>query len=117
MGIDDIKKFVEAVARSATAIGKILADGEVNWKDMVYVPDLFMGIRSFAGIDYKAILPQSKDIDDTERAELAKLFRDRLAIDGGTTEATVEQGFELILMALQAIFAFVEVSRRTAAAG
>ncbi len=109
--IANLKKLIGPTAKLATSIGGILADGQVTLGDMRYVPDIFSALRGYAGLDYTVVIPELKDLNDVEREELAKLFRDNFNISAETVEAVVEQGFDLLLMALQAILTFVTIGK------
>jgi hypothetical protein len=107
--IVNLKKLIGPTAKLATAIGGILADGQVTLGDMRYVPEIFGALRGFAGLEFSAVLPEMKDLTDAEREELARLFKTNFDITAESTEAVIEQGFELVLMALQAVVAFVTI--------
>lgn len=108
----NLKKLVGPSAKLATAIGGIMADGQVTLGDMRHVPSLFAALRGFAGLDFAAVLPEVKDLSDAERDELVAVFRNSFDISSDSTEHAIEEGFALVMMALQAVTTFVTLETK-----
>lgn len=115
LGIQEVKELATAAAKLGTGAGKILEDGKVTFADTIHVPTILGGLKDLAGVDYKAVLPEAKDLDDTERAELGAHFSATFDLPNDSVEVVVEQGLELCLMALQAILTFVKIGEKAKA--
>lgn len=113
LDVTSLKQLATAGAKIGTATGKILADGKVDFTDVVHLPAVLNGIKDLSGVDYKALLPELKDLDDTERAELSAHFSATFDIPNDSVEVVVEQGLDICLMVLQAILSFVRVGEVT----
>jgi hypothetical protein len=116
LGVQDVKALAGAVAKGASVAAKVLADGDVNLRDMVHVPELFSALRGLAGVNYLSVLPQLTDLDEAEKAELAADFRAKFDLPQDTVEVVVEQGYAILLEAIQAVLAFVKVGQKVKAA-
>lgn len=112
LGIQDIKALATAGAKMGTATGKILEDGKVDWRDTMHVPSVLGALKDLSSVDFGQVLPQAKDLDDAECAELAAHFKATFDLPDDSVEVVVEQGLELVLMALQAILAFAKVGEK-----
>lgn len=109
LGVQDVKAVAAAVAKGTSVVAAILADGTVDFRDMIEVPALFSALRGFAGVDYKAVLPELKDLDDAEKSELAADFAAKFDLPSDSVEKVVEQGYAIVLEAVEAVLAFTKV--------
>lgn len=112
LGITEVKELATAAAKLGTAAGKVLADGKVTLADTVHVPGILSGLKDLSGVEFSKLVPEMKDLDEAEREELAAHFSATFDIPNDTVEAVVEQGLALVLMALEAILAFVQVGAK-----
>jgi hypothetical protein len=112
LGVQEVKDLASAVAKTGAAAAKILADGQVTLSDTVHLPGVLAGLKGFADVEYLALLPELKDLDEAERAELAKDFQSKFDIPNDTVEAVVEQGYALLLEGLDAVMAFLKIGQQ-----
>lgn len=115
MSVENVKKVIVATAQVASAAGAVLADGQVTIGDLKHAPALLAGLKGFAGVNYRDALPELKDMDDAEKASLDAAFRAAFDIQANDIEAAVEEGLALLLVAIQAIMAFVDMSAKVKA--
>jgi len=109
VGIENLKMAIVGAAKGSSAIFEIMEDGSVGLSDLGSLPDIFTALRQLAGVEWSAIDDELKDIDDAEKDELAAIFEENFDIEADDREALIEQGFALVLMAAQAIMAFMTV--------
>ena len=109
LGITEVKELATAAAKLGTAAGRILEDGKVGLADMVHVPMILGGLKDLSGVEFASLLPELKDLSEGERDELAAHFGALFDLPNDGVEAIVEQGLAIVLMALEAILAFVKV--------
>lgn len=112
LDVQNMVALTVGVAKSASALGAVLADGTVDMKDLPQVPKLFAALREFSHVDFNTLLPEADDLDEAERIELHAVFVQYFDLPNDNIEAAIEQGYEILMMALQAIMMMVEVSNR-----
>jgi hypothetical protein len=96
MKIDNVKAVVSASASLASIAGRILADGKVDFADLSQIPGLISALGGLGGIAYKEIVPEIKDLDPAELAELADVFAAAFDLADDTIEKRVEAGLKLV---------------------
>jgi len=111
-GIDNVKLVLAAVAEAGTATGKIYEDGEVTLGDIRYVPALLKAVKELGAANYKEVLPEAKDISDEEKQELSVLFKEKFDLPSDSVEEVVEQGLDILLMAVQAILSLADIFKK-----
>ena len=104
LDVEAIKTLTLAIAESGTAVGKIMEDNKVSLGDLMHLRALVSGVAKFRSVDYAALMPQAKDVDAAEAAELSALFTASFDLPGAdTVEANVEAGFAVLMTALEAL--------------
>lgn len=94
LGIQNILKVVEVIASVANVGDKFGADGHTSrWNHLV---GLGPAILSLNGINFKAVLPELKDLDAAEREQVRQKFAGVLDLKDDALEAVIEDGIALI---------------------
>lgn len=73
MDIVEVKKFVSAGVELHNELQEVYADGTVDYRDIKSSVPLAVIATKFAGVDYQKALPEVKDIDPAEFAELTAM--------------------------------------------
>ncbi len=115
--ISELKDLAYALALSANAVDAVLADGHVDGKDLLQVPEILKALKAYGSVDFKEIVPEAIDIDAEEAKDLAARFAEAFNLSNDTIEATVEQGLSLVLQGVEAIQAILEVFHRIGGKG
>lgn len=112
-GIKELREMMTFFGQFATVTGEVTADGKVSLVELFKFATLWPVIAP--AIDgYKAAIPELKDLDTFERAELVAEFSKALKLPEQTTETVFEEGADLALHIVQFIGKVREL--RTAAA-
>lgn len=109
LGIADIKALSGGVAKLGSSVGKILEDGAVDFKDLPQIPGLLAGVREVSRANLSLVLPEVKDLDEAEKAELAADFSAKFDLPNDSVEGVIEQGYAILLEALEAILSFQKI--------
>lgn len=112
LGIANILALTASVGLLGTATGKIMADGAVNLKDLPHVDDVFAGLRQIGKVKFVELLPEVKDLDEAEAAQLAAKFSETFDLPGDSVELVVEQGFALLTKAVEAVMSLWHVGEK-----
>lgn len=115
LGIENVKTLASVAAKMGTAAGKVLEDGVVDWRDTFQLPAFLGALKDVSKVDFKALVPEVKDLDEAEKADLSAHFQKTFDWPDDAVEGVVEQGLEIVLAALEAVLSFVRVSTLTAA--
>lgn len=116
MNVANMKKLIVVAADIGTALGGVLADGQVSLSDLRYAVQIISAVKGLVELDYKSLQPEIKDMDDTEKAELDAAFRARFDIKADTIEAGIEEGIALVLAAIKGISSIADLGGRVKAA-
>lgn len=113
-GIENVKLVLSAVAESGSVAGSVLADGKVGLSDVQYLPQLFFALKGLSSVNLKEVLPEAKDLSEEEKQDLAALFKEKLELPSSEAgiEQVVEQGLEVLLLAVQSILGLVDVVKK-----
>jgi hypothetical protein len=106
-GIKESKEALDFVLSLASAVGKAVEDGEVSFGDVMH----FVGPLRKAGDAFengKGILPELKDLDAAERAELLALAKEKLDLPNDELEAMVEKGFDAVDKLYEVVMLFLK---------
>ncbi len=109
MGIAALTTLVQAIGAASKAGSDILGDGEISIGDLRFAKEALVALATFKAVDWKSVLPETKDLDDAERGILADAF-DRVFVlppELKTAEQIVEAGFGYLLLILDAIMPFL----------
>lgn len=90
LGIENLKKVCSVIATLA-GVGDAMGHtkGVERWNQLLGVGG---AIRSLNGLDLKQVLPEIKDLDAVERAQVLELFQKELDLKDDDLEAVVEEG-------------------------
>jgi hypothetical protein len=101
-GIEDLWTLLQATIEIGNVAGEIVAktktDGTIAWYDKYLFPFAKLGddvIKLFS-VNYKEVIPQFKDLDDEEKAELLRRTVEKLDIPQDKAEIVIEKSFLLI---------------------
>jgi hypothetical protein len=94
LGIDNLKKVVSGIATLANVGDAFGATTGVNrWSELLGLGDL---LRQLSGIDFSKVMPEFKDLDAVERAEILALFESKLDLRDDQLEAVIEKGVSIL---------------------
>lgn len=109
LGIENLKLAAKAVAKIGNGIGGVFEDGKVNAFDVVHLPTIFGGLTAAGQVDFAKLMPEAKDVDEAERPDLAKTFKDEFKLANVSQEQAIEMGFEILTWGLQALSLLAKV--------
>ena len=115
LGVENVRAFATAAAKTGTAAYGVFEDGKVDFTDLKYIPKVLSGIKGFTAVNYKEVLPELDDLSDDEKESLSAHFKTVFSIGGGSTEEIIEEGYGYILMAIQALFTFIDLGEKVKA--
>jgi hypothetical protein len=93
LGIENLKKVVKLIAALAGVGDKIGHDTSVSrWGNLF---ELIGAVREIAGLQWSQVLPEIKDLDAVERAEIEKVFKDQFDLVDDKLEAAIEKGIAI----------------------
>lgn len=107
--VTELKDLATAIALSANAVDAVLADGKVDGKDLVRIPQLLMAVKAYTAVDLKEVLPEAADLDSMEGAELAAHFKAVFNLADDAKEAWLEKGLEIVLQSVEALRAILSM--------
>ncbi len=109
IGTQNLKNAVlllAALANAGDAIGH-----ETGWKQRgAELLALIPLLKQASSIDFKKVMPELKDIDATERAELLKSFNEQFKIEDSKLEASIEKGLDAVadlIVSISKVYDFV----------
>lgn len=108
LGVEELEGLIVGVAEVVTAGYLVAADRKISLLDLRHAPLMTSGLRKVVK-HWQGSLPQLKDMDDSERQRIVTAFQKHFRLDGGSTEQLIEQGFEMLLIGLQALLSFVDL--------
>lgn len=108
LGIDNLKKIVAQIGAAGSIGYDILEDGKVSIRDLGELKDIFKMMKELGSVDYSKLKPEIADIDEAEQEALCAVFKESLKVGGGSTEETIEMGFDMLIKLLDALSAFVD---------
>ncbi len=94
LGVVNVKKSISlvcALANLGDDVGRDTSAG--RWSKLLA---LVADFNAFATIDLKAVMPEIKDLDDTEKQELLAELRTDLKLGDAQLEAGIEEGLTII---------------------
>jgi hypothetical protein len=90
LGIENLKKVVMLICALATTGDQIGHDtSSMRWGKLL---GLITSVKDISGLDFKAVLPEIKDLDAAERAEILALFKHDFDLQDDKLEAAIEEG-------------------------
>lgn len=105
----EIVDLVKAIGATISVAGQVLADGKVDLRDLAKATDLFSALRKFTDVDYIQLMPEAKDLDAAELAQIAKAFKDAFDLPQDNIEILVEQGLSILVTVASLVYEFYEV--------
>ena len=104
MGIKETKEVIDAVLGVVKLGQEVLADGKINSQDLsivlAHAPSLAQSIHAAVdGID--KVLPELKDLDGSEAAELATHVMAKLSIDNAKAMLIAEKSLKTAIAVLE----------------
>lgn len=103
LNTSELKDLVSAIALTVSAAEALLDDGGVNTSDLKDLPKVLSAIKAYSAVDFKQVIPQAKDIDSAELADLAAHFKAQFHLQDAAAEAMVEQGLDMVIQAVDVI--------------
>lgn len=90
LGIGNLTKLVALIAALANMGDKIGHEtGMARWGELF---GLVGAVQSINGLDFKQVMPEIKDLDQSERDQLLALFKTSFDIQDDKLEAVIEEG-------------------------
>jgi hypothetical protein len=90
MEIASLKALVLVGAVLGNVAGESMADGKVDVKDIMLVGKLATVFPALLAIDFKAVLPEAKDLSEAEAMELVEYFKAEFNIPQDDMEVKIE---------------------------
>ena len=94
--IVNLKKVITIGAKLGNVAGKIYEDKVIDAKDLVAIPELVMIVPAFLDVKYNELLPEGKDLDNTEIAEILAHFNSEFDIPQDALETNIEKVLALV---------------------
>lgn len=94
LGIENLKKVIvltTTLANTGDAVGHDTT--AARWAKLL---GLISAIPNAASIDFKAVMPEIKDLDEAEKAEILALFKADFDIADDKLEAAIEDGLAIV---------------------
>lgn len=96
LGIEHVKKLFLVVIDLGNAAGAAFEDKKINLRDVKALMSMAHSMKEMSTeVDFKAAMPEFKDLDANELDELAQLVDDNLDIPQDMVEDKVQQIFHL----------------------
>ena len=114
-GIENIWKIIDLILESGNVIEEIVQNkGEVKWYQRFLIPLGQLGDELIAlfGVRFDQIIPEYKDIDEQEKAELIRRAKEKFDISDDHIEEIIESCFSLAFKAGDLIKECWELSTR-----
>lgn len=90
LGVENLKKVVRLIAVLANVGDKIGHDTSVSrWANLF---ELIGAVREISGLQWSQVLPEIKDLDGAERAEIEQVFKEQFDLADDKLEAAIEKG-------------------------
>lgn len=90
MEIASLKALVLVGATLGNIGGSAMEDGKVDVKDIVLVGKLATVFPALLAIDFKAVVPEAKDLSEAEAMELVEYFKAEFNIPQDDEEVKIE---------------------------
>lgn len=101
--VENFLALLDAAFKIQKGISAVAADGKAGFDDLKEVPALIGAVRQLWSVDYADILPEFKDLDDQEKAQVVARFKAGLDLDNDSLELNIEQGFEMAIELVKAV--------------
>lgn len=102
IGIKETSELTRFFGRFISVIGEVTNDGRVSITELFKFVELWPVIAP-AVENFREALPELKDLDNNERAELKAEFEEALKLKSPLTEEAFEEGLDLALHTVQFI--------------
>ena len=90
MEIANLKAIVSVGAVLGNIAGESLADGKVDVKDLALIGKLLPVFPALLAVDFKAVVPEAKDLTEAEALELVEHFKAEFNIPQEAVEYKIE---------------------------
>jgi hypothetical protein len=97
MGIEELKKVAVVVAKIFNIGGEMMRDGKIDWQDSGQIMPLSMLFPSLSMINWGQVIPEAKDLSQSEALELLSTFNSALVLPQQNVEVTIELVLGLII--------------------
>jgi hypothetical protein len=90
MDISSLKSLVFVAASLGNIAGETMEDGKVDTKDIALIGKLIPVFPAILAIDFAAVIPEAKDLSESEALELVDLFKAQFNIPQDDLEVKIE---------------------------
>ena len=90
MDISSLKSLVFVAASLGNIAGETMEDGKVDAKDLAMIGKLIPVFPALLAIDFKAVIPEAKDLSESEALELVEFFKAQFNIPQDDLEVKIE---------------------------
>lgn len=94
LSIENVKMVCGFACSFANVVGKSYEDKKIDLKDLPLLMEVFSAIKDLMAIDFKAVWPEAKDMDEKEYAELVDFIKIKFDIPQDSIEERVEKILE-----------------------
>jgi hypothetical protein len=115
IGIENISKVTAVVGKLGSSISDALANGKIGIEDMPEGIEIVTALSSLSGVKFAEISAEVKDLDASEQAALAQLFKANFNIVNDSLEGTIEEGLDFLLVAVKFFSRFIKKTEAPAA--
>lgn len=111
-GIENLKKIISVGAKIGNIGGMTFQDGQINKDDLLVLPSFFELFPTLIAVQWTQIVPEAKDISESESAELIDWFKYEFNIPQDNVEVTIEQALSLINTVAQFIVNIIKAFKK-----
>jgi hypothetical protein len=90
MDISSLKSLVFVAASLGNIAGETMEDGKVDAKDLALIGKLIPVFPALLAIDFAAVIPEAKDLSESEALELVEFFKAQFNIPQDDLEVKIE---------------------------
>lgn len=88
--IDELKTVVSGIGKMGTALDGAIGDGSIGLNDLDDAWELLKGLQIVLSVDFRQIVLEWHDLDESEKTELFESFKTEFDLDSDVVEDVVE---------------------------
>jgi len=113
-GTENLKKCLAVIVESGNVAGDIVAMGpSAKWYQKVALcANVLDEIFDLTKVDFKVVIPELKDIDESEKTDLIEWGKEKFDIPQDEVEAVIEEGLGILMVNINAIQKDIEFAKK-----
>jgi hypothetical protein len=114
LGIDNITKIFDVLIEAGNVFGLVKNVGpDAHWLDRIKpVAQILDEVYDLLKVDFAKLLPEIKDIDESEKTKLKEHFKIKFDVPQDEVEQVLEESFEVLISLIENIQKTIQLTKK-----